>query len=53
MYALGVPYSYGVELRDRGRRGFVLPASEIIPSGEETLAGVIALWNYVAQQQKL
>ena len=33
---LGVRYSYALELRDRGRYGFVLPASQIKPSGEET-----------------
>jgi len=33
---LGVKYSYALELRDRGRYGFVLPASQIKPSGEET-----------------
>jgi len=33
---LRVKYSYALELRDRGRYGFVLPASQIKPSGEET-----------------
>jgi len=33
---LGVKYSYALELRDRGRYGFVLPASQIKPTGEET-----------------
>lgn len=32
---LGVKYSYLVELRDRGRRGFLLPPDQIVPSGEE------------------
>ena len=35
-----IPYSYTVELRDDGRYGFVLPTSHIIPTGEETWAGV-------------
>merc|ERR1711894_784020 len=42
-----ITYSYGVELRDKGQNGFLLPASEIIPSGEETLAAILALANYV------
>ncbi|KAL1919543.1 uncharacterized protein VTP21DRAFT_2236 [Calcarisporiella thermophila] len=42
-----VPFAYAVELRDQGRYGFVLPANQIIPSGEETLAGVSALLRYV------
>ena len=32
---LGIPYSYGMELRDTGLNGFVLPPEEIIPTGEE------------------
>lgn len=32
-------YSYTMELRDKGSRGFVLPPSEIRPSGEEGWAG--------------
>lgn len=47
---LGVKYSYAVELRDTGRNGFILPASEIVPSGEETWQAVLALWRYVATQ---
>jgi hypothetical protein len=38
-----VTYSYGVELRDTGRYGFLLPPDQIVPSGEETWAAVIAL----------
>jgi len=33
-------YSYGVELRDTGRFGFVLPPAQIEPSGQETYAAV-------------
>jgi len=44
---LGVVYSYALELRDTGRYGFVLPANQIQPSGEETsdafLAAVLAM----------
>lgn len=38
-----IPYSYTIELRDDGRYGFVLPTSHIIPTGEETWAGVKVL----------
>jgi len=38
--ALGVVYSYTVELRDTGRYGFLLPATQIIPTGEETYEGL-------------
>ena len=36
----GIKYSYGFELRDTGRFGFLLPASQIIPTGEETFSAV-------------
>ncbi|KAI8608893.1 hypothetical protein BC830DRAFT_907031 [Chytriomyces sp. MP71] len=40
-------FSYGVELRDQGLYGFMLPPKQILPSGEETLAAVLALIKYV------
>ncbi|KXX80208.1 Metallocarboxypeptidase A [Madurella mycetomatis] len=36
----GADYSFAAELRDTGNYGFVLPASQIVPSGEEAYAGV-------------
>jgi len=39
---LGVKYSYALELRDKGRYGFLLPANQIKPSGEETSDAFIA-----------
>ena len=38
----GIKYSYTLELRDRGDFGFLLPSSQIIPTGEETWAGIQA-----------
>lgn len=43
--ALGVKYSYALELRDKGRYGFILPASQIAPSGEETSDAFIAAFE--------
>ncbi|KAK5815461.1 hypothetical protein F5H01DRAFT_279194, partial [Linnemannia elongata] len=52
-YAVGkVKYSYGVELRDTGRYGFLLPEDEILPSSEETMAGVIYLANFIRLREK-
>ncbi|GMI12577.1 hypothetical protein TrVE_jg1346 [Triparma verrucosa] len=45
----GILYSYGVELRDTGKYGFLLPEDQIIPSGEETLAGVKVLAHAVLE----
>jgi hypothetical protein len=42
-----VKYSYGVELRDTGEFGFLLPPSEIIPSGEETFMGIAAMAKFI------
>ncbi|KAK3299584.1 carboxypeptidase [Chaetomium fimeti] len=36
----GAEYVFTVELRDTGEYGFVLPAEQIVPSGEEAFAGV-------------
>jgi len=37
--SLGTRFAFTTELRDTGRHGFVLPADQIIPSGEEMWAG--------------
>lgn len=36
----GAEYSITIELRDTGTNGFVLPASQILPSGEEQWEGL-------------
>jgi len=46
----GVIYSYAIELRDTGEYGFVLPEDQIVPSGQETLAGELALLKYIEAQ---
>ncbi|KAK0081614.1 hypothetical protein PV325_011858 [Microctonus aethiopoides] len=40
-----VPISYTYELRDKGKYGFLLPANQIIPTGEETLDSLVELFN--------
>ena len=37
---VGSDYTFTSELRDTGNYGFVLPAAQILPSGEEAYAGV-------------
>ncbi|TPX44873.1 hypothetical protein SeLEV6574_g04248 [Synchytrium endobioticum] len=54
MYANGnISYSYAAELRDTGRYGFLLPPKYIIPSGEEILAGLLSLSEYIIKQERL
>lgn len=36
---------FTIELRDTGRYGFVLPAEQIVPSGEESFAGAMHLFQ--------
>jgi len=43
-----VTYGYGVELRDTGQYGFLLPAAQIIPTGVEIWAAVIEMANYIS-----
>ncbi|KAF4524147.1 hypothetical protein B566_EDAN012152 [Ephemera danica] len=46
----GIKYAYTVELPDTGNHGFVLPASRIEPTGQETWEGVKALTeHYIAK----
>lgn len=40
-------YTYVVELRDKGDKGFILPADQIEPTGEESYNGVIALLSWI------
>ena len=40
-------FSYGVELRDTGKYGFLLPADQIIPQGQELFNGIVAMGEYI------
>lgn len=48
----GVKFAYTVELPDRGDFGFLLPASEILPVGQETYEGIKTLVEEVARREK-
>ena len=43
----GVQYPFAIELRDTGTNGFMLPSNQIIPSGEEMLASIIAMLSAI------
>ncbi|CAG0904591.1 unnamed protein product, partial [Darwinula stevensoni] len=40
---VGIPFALSFELRDNGETGFLLPPEQIRPSGEEILAGFLAM----------
>ncbi len=45
--------AWGLELRDTGTYGFLLPADQIIPNGEEIMAGMIDLASAIAFPAKI
>ncbi|ELU02039.1 hypothetical protein CAPTEDRAFT_91794, partial [Capitella teleta] len=51
-WAYGVPgfeFVYTIELRDTGEHGFFLPPEQILPSQEETWAGIRAMYTAIMQ----
>uniref|UniRef100_A0A7M4E0N7 Carboxypeptidase O n=2 Tax=Crocodylus porosus TaxID=8502 RepID=A0A7M4E0N7_CROPO len=49
-HMIGIPFSYTLELRDRGAHAFFLPADQIQPTCEETTMAVITIIEYVNQK---
>lgn len=47
-YNQGIKYSFTFELRDTGRYGFTLPASQIIPTAEETWLALTVLMEHTS-----
>ncbi|XP_034031806.1 carboxypeptidase A1-like [Thalassophryne amazonica] len=45
-YNQGIKYSYTFELRDTGRYGFMLPASQIVPTAKETWLALMAIMDH-------
>ncbi|XP_078043660.1 uncharacterized protein LOC144473566 [Augochlora pura] len=44
-----IPVTFTYELRDQGRYGFILPASQIIPTAKETLDSLVAMFQHAAK----
>ena len=44
---LGVRHSFQIKLRDTGSYGFLLPRSEIVPTGEEAFEGILGLGRWL------
>lgn len=47
-----IKYSFCIELRDKGEYGFLLPANEIIPVGEEIMAAIKVLSGEIMKEIK-
>ncbi|XP_005673222.1 carboxypeptidase A1 isoform X1 [Sus scrofa] len=45
-YNQGIKYSFSFELRDTGRYGFLLPASQIIPTAQETWLALLTIMEH-------
>ncbi|KAG5334766.1 CBPA1 carboxypeptidase, partial [Acromyrmex charruanus] len=41
----GIPITFTYELRDTGHHGFLLPPEQIIPTGEETMDSLVAMFK--------
>ncbi|XP_075809688.1 carboxypeptidase A1 [Microtus pennsylvanicus] len=48
-YSQGIKYSFTFELRDTGLRGFLLPASQIIPTAEETWLALLTIIDHASK----
>merc|ERR1711951_182986 len=48
---LGSRFAFTTELRDTGSHGFILPAAQIIPSGEEMWAGFEVVINRILETE--
>lgn len=49
----GIKYSYTIELRDTGTNGFLLPRQQIVPTGEETFNGLLAMIQQMELNENL
>lgn len=46
-YDRGIKYAFSFELRDTGQYGFLLPASQIVPTAEETWMALRTIMKHV------
>ncbi|XP_031626684.1 carboxypeptidase A1-like [Contarinia nasturtii] len=47
--SIGIKYAYTVELRDKGRYGFLLPANQIVPTAQEAQAFIKTISKAISE----
>lgn len=45
-YDNGIKYAFSFELRDTGRYGFLLPATQIVPTAQETWVAMLTIMKH-------
>ncbi|VTJ91753.1 Hypothetical predicted protein, partial [Marmota monax] len=45
-YDNGIKYAFSFELRDTGRYGFLLPATQIVPTAQETWMAILTIMKH-------
>lgn len=50
---LGAKWSFAANLRDQGVYAFLLPPDQIVPTGQEMLAGLLDLARFIAQKERI
>jgi extracellular matrix protein 14 len=50
---LGAKWSFAANLRDQGVYAFMLPPDQIVPTGQEMLAGLLDMAKFIAQKEKI
>jgi len=48
----GIKYSFEIELRDRGQKGFLLPTRYILPVGDEMWSAVRVLTTHIVAEMR-
>ncbi|CAK9291663.1 unnamed protein product [Gordionus sp. m RMFG-2023] len=51
--ALGIKYSYGIELRDKGKEGFLVSSNKVRPTCKEIFKALLALLDIISKRDRV